>query len=121
MGPSTASSADPKPRARIRDKDLLRRLHLRWRECALADGTCAHGLSLHHISKHPRDDVEGNLVMLCGSGTTGHHGRIEAWNETGRRALGTYLLLERPDVLDYIANRYGNVEGAAWLEAQKLW
>jgi hypothetical protein len=61
----------------VRDPVLLSILHRDWRECALC-GQHRGRLSLHHISKHPRDDVEANLVMLCGSGTTGCHGEIEA-------------------------------------------
>ncbi len=87
---------DPKPPRRIRDKQLLAAMHLRWRECALAY-TDAHDrdperqLSLHHISKHPRHDTVENLVMLCGSGTTGCHGRVEAHDPETIRELNEYL------------------------------
>lgn len=111
------TTPDPKPPARIRDPLLLRRLHLRWRRCALADGNCVPGRSLHHVSKHPRDDVEGNLVMLCGDGTRGHHGKVEAWDEPTRAALGA-ALRKRQDVRQYLEGRYG-MEGAfEFLERQ---
>jgi hypothetical protein len=80
----------------------MRRLHLRWRTCALADDTCVPYLSLHHVRKHPRDDVEANLVMLCGSGTTGHHGLIEAHDADTKRRLNEYLLIHRPDTCAYL-------------------
>lgn len=96
---------DPKPPARVRDPELLRRLHLRWQECALCHGT-AHSegrLSLHHIAKHPRDDVEGNLVMLCGDGVRGCHGKIEARDPETRAKLRAHIRERRPDVLRYLA------------------
>jgi hypothetical protein len=108
------SQPDPKPLPRIRDAKLLRDLHLEWKECALCHNT--QGLSLHHISKHPRDDARGNLVMLCGSGTTGCHGKIEAGDHALRRQLGVYLVLERPDVLEYLEERLGGYSPRdAWL------
>lgn len=62
-------------------------------------------LSLHHVLKHPRDDLEGNLAMLCGSGTTGCHGLIEAHDDHAVADLGVYLWNERPDVLEHLTWR----------------
>lgn len=57
--------------------------------------------TLHHLV--PRslggDDVRENLVPLCGSGTTGCHGLIEANNVTARRKLRQRL---RGFHIDYI-------------------
>lgn len=92
---------DWRPPKRVRDPELLRRLHLRWRACALADETCVRVLSLHHLQKHPRDDVEANLVMLCGSGTTGHHGLIEHHDRETVLRLNAYLKQWRPDHLEW--------------------
>lgn len=45
--------------------------------------------SLHHLVSKSLggDDVEENLVSLCGDGTTGHHGLVEAWDGETCRAL----------------------------------
>lgn len=102
--------ADFKQEPRIRDPELLRRLHLEWRECALCrsvgfENRVWLGLSLHHIVKHPRDDVRGNLVMLCGDGVRGCHGRIEHHDPETKRLLAEYIRRERPDVLEHISWR----------------
>lgn len=114
-------SADPKPPARVRDPELLRRLHLKWRDCALslADLPYCLGvsrLSLHHIHKHPRDDLRENLVMLCGSGTTGCHGAVERADPDARRELAKYIRFYRPDTYAYLIEKLGGVEAAReWL------
>lgn len=91
------------PRSRIRDPALLKALHLEWRECALCGETWP--LSLHHINRHPRDDVEANLVMLCGDGVRGCHGLIEARDTTKQWELAFYIKEDRPDTLDYLERR----------------
>ena len=101
---------------RVRDPELLRRLHLEWRSCALADDTCEWWRSLHHIHRHPRDDVRANLVMLCGDGVAGHHGRIEANDDEARAQLGLYIARHRPDTIAYINEKLPNGRGWAWLE-----
>jgi hypothetical protein len=107
---------DPKPDAKVRDPDLLRRLHSEWRECVLCEQHRGR-LSLHHVHKHPRSDVRANLVMLCGDGVSGCHGLVEAGDRSTRAALGTYLLRERPDTVAYIARVTGGAEqGRAWME-----
>lgn len=105
--------SDPRPRKRIRDPELLKRLHLQGGVCVLADATCERMLSLHHILKHPRDDVAANLVFLCGSGTTGHHGKIEAHHVESKRRLGSYIALNRFDTMDYLAEKLGGEEAVA--------
>lgn len=97
--------ADPRPAKRVRDSQLLARLHRRWHDCALSDDSCEPGLSLHHLSKHPRDDLVENLVMLCGHGTAGHHGRVEAHDEATLEELREYLRWERPDAWLYLVER----------------
>ena len=107
------------PVARIRDSELLRRLHLRWRSCALC-GESFGTLSLHHVlpkgAPYFGDDLEENLVMLCGSGTTGCHGLIEATDSETCFALGEHLWRERPDTLAYIRVKLGQPAASAWLE-----
>lgn len=106
----------------MRNVELLRDLHIAWRgDCALdgrTRGLCDRTrYSLHHVHKHPRDDMESNLVMLCGDGTRGHHGMIEAGNRDARAALGLYILDERRDVIDYLTVKLGGAEQArAWLQ-----
>lgn len=116
-----AAQPDPKPAKAVRDPQLLRELHKRWRECAMAmtneEGErCEPILSLHHIHAHPRDDVEANLIMLCGSGTTGHHGAVQHREEWARDALRAILRASRPDFARYLAVKLGGEEKAAeWI------
>lgn len=104
---------DPKPTPRVRDKELLRELHLRWLECVICGSTSP--LSLHHVNKHPRDDLEANLVMLCGSGTTGCHGLIEAADPITCWSLAYYIHDNRQDILMYLEWRFPQEGGQAWL------
>jgi hypothetical protein len=107
--------SDPKPESRIRDPLLLRDLHYEWKECALCL-TTSERLSLHHICKHPRDDVRGNLVMLCGSGTTGCHGLVEDRDKATCALLGAHVRKERPDVLEHLRWRFGQEAAVEWLD-----
>lgn len=114
---------DPRPPARVRNPDLMRRLHGEWRDCALRDDmhpdtpflSGAFGLSLHHIHKHPRDDVQANLMMTCGSGTTGCHGLIEHHDATVMVALQR-AISERVDTRRYLVDKLGGPEAASeWI------
>lgn len=105
---------DAKPAPRVREPALLRSLHLRGGECALADRTCEPTLSLHHVSKHPRDDVEANLVFLCGHGTAGHHGLVEAHDPDTRARLAA-VLRRRPETMEYLRWRFPLEEPDAWI------
>jgi hypothetical protein len=89
---------------------------MEWRECAICGWQSP--LSLHHVSKHPRDDVRGNLVMVCGSGTTGCHGRLEAHDRMTSWLLGQYILAERPDVVEYLIWRKGEESAKEWIRSQ---
>ena len=114
-------TADPKPPPRVRDGTLLKALHRRWQECSLCHGTAyTEGrLSLHHVHRHPRDDVEGNLVMLCGDGTRGCHGRIEANDPVALSLLGAHIVSERPDTILYLRAKLG--DGAdGWMQRRLL-
>lgn len=110
--------ADPKPPKVIKDQELLRQLHLEWQECFICMATRYQfgRLSLHHIHKHPRDDVRGNLVMLCGDGVSGCHGKIEEGDPVTRGLFGLYLVNQRPDTMEYLAGKLGGEEQAkAWM------
>lgn len=70
--------------------------------------------SLHHIVRRSQggDDVLVNLAPLCGSGTTGCHGRLEARDPAARAAL-------RANLTDanrwYITYKFGH-GSEAWLD-----
>lgn len=57
--------------------------------------------------------------MLCGDGTTGCHGAIEAADPAARAALGKYLRIHRPDVFTYLAEKMrregGAIAASEWL------
>ena len=105
--------SDFKSNPRIRDRELLRRLHYRWRECALCGTT--ERLSLHHIVKHPRDDLEENLVMLCGDGVRGCHGLIEANHGPTLTRLMSYILAKRSDTVMYLRMTMGQTAADDWI------
>jgi hypothetical protein len=92
--------ADPKAAPVIRDRGVFRILHLEWRECALCGEV--EPLSLHHVLKHPKDDVRQNLVMVCGSGTTLCHGELEAHDDDAVAALGSVIVTSRPDIIEHM-------------------
>lgn len=58
----------------------------------------------------------GNLVMLCGSGTTGCHGLIEARDSDKERELALYLREWRPDVLAYLEETFPQEGADNWLQ-----
>jgi hypothetical protein len=74
------------------------------------------GITLHHVISRSQlgDDVEFNLVPLCGSGVTGCHGRIEAGDKKTRCALRQSL------TLDELAYVYGK-KGPTWLDWAYPW
>lgn len=121
---------DPRPARRVRDVELLRTLHMRWRgTCVLDDlGDCDRRCdaylflySLHHIHRHPRDDVQANLVMLCGDGVRGHHGLITRNDARTLTALGLYVVTHRLDTLTYLTDKLGGDEQAKeWLRRSLL-
>lgn len=104
----------------MRDPDLLKQLHHELEECALCG---AVDFSLHHVLKRSQggDDVRENIVALCGSGTTGCHGLVEASDDATCRYFGTYLLSARPDTVAYLGLKLGGPEpAAAWLQRHLL-
>jgi hypothetical protein len=116
-------NADPRPPTRVRDPELLTQLHREWDECVLCRSTGRDlyelgqpwiGLSLHHVSNHPRDDLRENLVMLCGHGTAGCHGRITVNEIDTCNNLAHYIADQRPDIMIYLTSRFG--DAWVWLE-----
>ncbi len=108
--------SDFKTPKRIVDTQLMRDLYRgRSHECALCGMA---NVSLHHILRRSQggDDVEANLVFLCGSGTTGCHGLVEAADEKTLGSLGAYVMLNRPDTLEYLAGKVGADGLMDWME-----
>lgn len=105
---------DPRPTKRKKDKKVMADLHAKGVFCVL----CDEPGSLHHLlSRGARsgDDVAANLIPLCGHGSAGHHGLYHNSDERTRRDLGAYVLMERPDTLDYVYTKMGEEAGAEWL------
>ncbi len=107
----------PKPPRRYRaTKDEWINFH-EWR----SEQTCwvckqARATNTHHI--YPRsqggDDFIENFAPLCGSGTTGCHGLIEARDPSARAALGAALTHEN---CAYLVRKLGSQDAAAaWIE-----
>jgi hypothetical protein len=83
--------------------------------CAICGSHYPHP-SLHHIHKHPRDDVAANLMWLCGSGTTGCHGLVEHRDPATMEAL-QHVLAGRHDFLRYLTALLGGGRQAqAWID-----
>lgn len=69
-----------------------------------------YGVSLHHLVPRSQggDDLPWNLVPLCGSGTSGHHGKVEARDKISRHELRKSLT---DGELGYIVGK----KGLEWL------
>lgn len=119
---------DPKAPARIVDPAVVRQARL-----MLGDECAACGRppgSIHHIIEkgppHRGDDVDGNLVLVCGHGTMGCHGAIHGnpyvrngrrWTREGvRRRIYEHIMRCRPDIVAYVNEKLGGpVQGAEYL------
>ncbi len=116
--PDPKPTSKPRKQTRTVDKKATTRQVLKRRACfcggVLCDGVGATG---HHVMPKGNggDDVDENIVTASGSGTTGCHGLLENNDVTARRLLGEHLVLERPDVLDYVRDKLGEVAGNDWL------
>jgi hypothetical protein len=94
---------DWKPAKRIEDPDATRRVCVAEGKCRLCGKRArpyfwkgkhyAGGLTGHHlVSRSQRgDDVDDNIVPLCGHGTVGCHGDVEhhKWARVALRAMLT--------------------------------
>lgn len=105
---------DAKQAKRVRDPKAMKAVHEQGCFCVL---NCGDRGSVHHVLPRSQggDDVDANMVCLCGSGTTGHHGKVEANDTATLVLLGEHLLLERPDTVAYIKTKLGETGGAEWL------
>jgi 5-methylcytosine-specific restriction endonuclease McrA len=103
---------DPKPVKRFR-ATAAGWVDLRARKLLGLCRVCedAKAVSLHHVLPRSQggDDVAENLVELCGDGTTGCHGLVEARDPWARSLLGQRLTVpERAYVI--------TKQSVAWLE-----
>lgn len=107
--PSRPFRPDPKPAPRIVSDKAGRRKVMAEGRCRLC-GYAAE-LSRHHLVPKGQqgDDVDDNIVPLCGSGTTGCHGDVEHWTSGARSKLRGRLT---PAELSYIERK----KGVAWLD-----
>lgn len=99
-------NADPKPLRRHRADRLEweRIVHWKLGPCRV----CGEGgTTLHHLV--PRslggDDVADNIVPLCGDGTRGCHGAVEARDHQALRELRLSLT---PGELKYVLRKKGS-------------
>lgn len=113
---------DPKPTKRKRKQ--IRKVHRRvTQDVVNRDRMCLicgkHAESGHHVlgkgSPYFGDDLEENIVALCGDGVRGCHGLIENEDIAARKILGIKLVTERADVIYYVRMKLGEEAGADWL------
>lgn len=104
-------AADPKPAPRIIDPNAGRAKLRQEGRCRLCGSRVDYKLSRHHLV--PRgaggDDVDFNLVPLCGGGTIGCHGDVEGWHRTARQRLRQRLTQGE---VEYVIGK----KGEAWLD-----
>ena len=105
----------PKRSGRSKDPQAMRRAHVQRTPCAVCGDTGSP--TLHHVlpRSHGGDDNPANLVALCGSGTAGCHGMIEANDVAVRKELGAHIRLARPDTVEYVRGKLGSAAGDDWL------
>ena len=109
-GMDIGMTADPKPLRRIRDPEAMRRAH-RAGDCCVVNA--------HHVVSRARggDDITDNLVLLCGSGTTGCHGEFHAGVSEVAKKIGEALT---PAHILYVRTRLGDVPGRMFLRREYL-
>jgi hypothetical protein len=103
---------DPKPRPRIHDPSAMQRAHYEG-DCCVACGVTGP-LNAHHVLSRARggDDVPENLLLVCGSGTTGCHGMFHAGSWAVAAAIGLALT---PAHVAYVLDRLGETAGRDFL------
>ena len=95
----------PKPPPRIRDPQAGTGKLIAEGRCRLCGKPIRDvRLSRHHLIARGQggDDVDDNLVPLCGSGTEGCHGDVEHWRAMARQRLRRLL---RPEEVRYVNRR----------------
>jgi len=107
------------------DTGASRRTLLKSRECVACGAAASNA---HHVvqkgSPHFGDDVEANLLPLCGTGTSGCHGATHGspyvrdghrWTaEKVNRRIGL-AVAAHPDTLSYVLDKLGQSAGREYL------
>jgi len=120
-------TADPKQGKRTVDQSTVRAFLLMHDECA----ACGHiSSNAHHViqkgAPHFGDDVPGNLLAICGTGSMRCHGAIHGGpyivEHTGQRRDQEWVarrlgeaILNRPDVVAYVLGKLGEQPGREYL------
>lgn len=108
----------PKKAKRTEDKKATKRA-VRLRPVCVMPECDNRSTNGHHVisrgAPHFGDDVDENIVALCGSGSSGCHGLIENEDVTARRQLGEHIAYERPDTMRYVTDKLGEIPGRDWL------
>lgn len=103
------ATPDPKPRPRIVDHSAGYDKMRREQRCRLCGATFLQGwgLTRHHIVPRGQggDDVDDNLVPLCGHGTALCHGAVESDVRARSRLRGRLRSRERR----YARQRYAEL------------
>lgn len=135
---------DPKPEPRVVDRRATLRKLLVDRECRACGEPAANGHHLIPKGAGRGDDVDDNVIPLCGSGTTGCHGALHGnpyfWTPPSTpvfsrgsvAAVGQETPLSerrdsrwvreriaarlRPEELAYVLGKLGDTAGIAYLE-----
>lgn len=115
-GEGRMTPADPKPVARVRadlkDWETMREMLAQpCQVCGDCFRTAWVAKSLHHIVPRSQggDDVPENLAVLCGHGTVGCHGDVEARRSGARTELRLNMTLAQKE---YVWAR----KGEAWMD-----
>ena len=106
---------DPKPAARIVDRKAFAEFYaehvgLPCQICGRYGRWLLDGMSIHHILSRGQggDDVAENFAWLCGHGTVGCHGDVEARRNGARERLRAAMTSEQ---IAYVTQK----KGGAWL------
>ena len=133
---------DPKQGKRIVDPDALALARISGDECVACGAPASN---VHHViqkgAPHLGDDVPGNLLLICGTGTMLCHGAMHGTpylapvgahgviGKDGRDIegphyhlerrdqqwvadrIGTHIALHRPDVIEYVLGKLGRSAG----------
>lgn len=112
---SSSGTPDPKAGRRIIDPEAIRRAQLAAGACVACGAPAG---SIHHVvprgAPYLGDDVPGNLVPLCGSGTTGCHGAVHHGHEVTLHLVGKAIAAD-PSTLAYVERKLGPTAGRDYL------